>query len=64
MAEELSQEQKDAIDAMSLRDMLSDWRYAPSGAFPNGPYTEYFQKVMYEKKAADPAGWTRASKEV
>jgi|GEM_PF-4700357 len=53
------------IDAMSLFAMLAEWRNAPLGRFQDGdPRTEYFQKVMLEKRDADPGGWTAASKEL
>lgn len=62
-AAELSASDKESIENMSYVSMLQQWRYAPIGAFQNGdPYTEYFKKVMLEKKAADPAAAVEASK--
>ncbi len=65
MPDELSAEEKAEIDAMSIKAMLSRWRFAPIGTFQTGaPYTEYFKQSMSAKREADPAAWTRASKEL
>jgi hypothetical protein len=62
---DLSDEKKASIDGMTLYEMLDKWRNSPLGTFQTGdPYTEYFQKIMLEKRAADPAAWTQASKDL
>ena len=59
----LTPESKASIDTMPVIDMLSRWRFAPIGAFQTGdPYSDYFQKVMQEKRAENPGEWVRASK--
>jgi len=65
----LTQEIKQAIDAMSYEDMLRLWRFAEVGS-PHfiGDRGQYFSKVMAEKRDANPTeailaskriGWTR-----
>lgn len=63
MTTELNNQEKAEVDSMTLLEMLREWRNAPIGRFQNGdPWTDYFIKVMGEKREADPAGWTAASK--
>lgn len=60
---ELSAATKAAIDAMPIVDMMSRWMFDPIGTFQIGdPYSEYFQKVMLDKRDAYAAEWTAASK--
>ena len=60
---ELTDERRAEIDAMSLLEMLGEWRFAQMGRFQIGdPESEYFQKVMFAKKEANPGEWVAASK--
>ena len=53
------------IDNASLKELLRKNRFEPAGSpWFSGEVGDYFLKVMGEKKKADPAGWTRASKEL
>lgn len=62
--EGLDPQQKEDIDRMSVGAMHDVWKFADAGTFQSGdPFTEYFRAVMLEKRAADPAGWTQASKD-
>lgn len=64
MAELLSEE-KEKIDNMPMSDMLAMWRFAPIGTFRvDEPWTEYFMKVMKEKKRINPEGFVQDSKEL
>lgn len=61
----MTTQEKQWIDSASLTTLLQKWRFAPSGSryFCDDPErAAYFQKVMTEKKEADPDGWVRASK--
>ncbi len=61
----MTQEEKDYIDRASLEMLLEEWRFAPPGRFDrNHERTHYFMKVMDEKRAGSPGGWTAASKAV
>ena len=61
----LTPEMKDQIDKMDYVAMLRAWRFSPSGdpLFQGGDASDYFQKVMTEKREALPiGGHTAASK--
>lgn len=65
----LTSQRKAEIDGMSLKEMLSLWRFAPAGnEMFQGESGEYFSKVMNEKRNASaintPGEWTRISKEI
>lgn len=61
-AEELSPEDKAAIDAMSVEHMVRKWRFAPVGTFGNDPRSLYFQERLERIKAEDKDAWVAASK--
>jgi hypothetical protein len=57
--------QKEWIDRASYYDLLLKWRFSPSGnPFFADDCGKYYAKVMEEKRAADPAGAVRASKDI
>jgi hypothetical protein len=59
----MTKEQKTWIDNATLEDLLSKWRFAPSGdPMLQGEYGEYYSKVMFGKRDADNAAWVAASK--
>ena len=61
----LSKKVRRKIDSMSLKELLRAWRFTPLGApLFKGESGVYFAKVMEKKRALDPAGWARASKEI
>ena len=61
----MTDEEKARIDRMSLYDMLYRWRFSPIGSFQDSdPKSDYFIKVMQERREADPAAWTAVSKAV
>lgn len=62
---ELTDEARKQIDDMTIEDMLRKWRTAPLGTFQHGdPWSDYFIKLMSERRKADPAAWTAASKSI
>lgn len=53
------------IDNATLSSLLHRWRFAPLGdPMFQGATGEYYSKVMFGKRDADPAAWTAASKSV
>lgn len=60
----MTAQEKEWIDKASTEQLLGKWRFAPVGDeyFQDAERVAYFQKAMQEKRSADPAGWTRASK--
>ncbi len=53
------------IKSASLEDLLRRWRFAPSGdSILHGRVGNYYAKVMFAKRDADPVAWTQASKSV
>jgi hypothetical protein len=53
---DLTEENKKYIDSLSHYDLLSHWRYAPSGdKWFQGETGEYWGKRMAELRAKDPA---------
>ena len=62
---ELTEELKKRIDAMSYYDMLSKWRFAPSGTLIfQGESGEYWGKVMAHKRDENPAQAVQDSKDL
>ena len=62
---DMTKKRKEWIDNASLKELLRKNRFEPVGSpWFIGELGTYFSKVMNEKRAADPAGWTRASKEL
>ena len=61
----MTAEEKKWIDDATIAQLLSKWRFAPIG---DGYFcddvdrTEYFKKVMKEKREADLEAYTHASK--
>ena len=65
----LTEKNKEQIDAMSYREMLARWRFAPLGDKTfQGETGEYFAKVMKEKRRAldseDPESHSKISKSI
>jgi hypothetical protein len=53
------------IDGASLEQLLSKWRFAPSGdPLLQGEVGEHFSKTMFAKRDADNAAWVAASKSI
>lgn len=51
------------IDDMALAEMLHVWRWSRPGTFKvDDPWSAYFEKVLHDKREANPALWTAASK--
>lgn len=63
---ELTQEVKNRIDGMTYQEMLSKWRFAPSGdSIFQGDSGKYFSEVMNRKREeVGPAEHTAASKAI
>lgn len=62
---ELTPDIKRQIDAMSLEDMLSKWRFSASGdEMFQGESGAYFSTRMFGLRDADNDAWVRASKSV
>jgi hypothetical protein len=58
-------EMKEVIDGSSYEQLLSRWRFAkPGNPFFFGEVGEYYSKVMFQKRDADPDGAVRASKSI
>lgn len=56
---------KSQIDAMSYKDMLRRWRFAPAGdEMFQGESGEYFAQRMNDLQRADPDAAVRVSKEI
>lgn len=61
----MTEEQKAWIDNASLFQLLRRWRFSDSGdPIFQGEIGEYYSKVMFAKRDADPAAWTATSKQV
>ena len=61
----MTPEQKKWIDEASLETLLSKWRFAKVGdPLLQDDTGQYFSKVMFAKRDADPDAWTRASKSI
>lgn len=60
----LTYAEKAAVDRLTLAQMLSEWRFAPVGAFNQGGRSRYFSSEMFNRKEQNPAAWTAASKEL
>jgi len=61
----MTPEQKAWIDSASYETLLNKWRFAPIGdPMFQGEDGDYFAKVMYAKRDAEPDGGVRASKNV
>lgn len=63
----LTPEEKAFIDSQSLQELLHRWRFSPlSGTEPlfQGDTGDYYKKVMFDKRDADPDAWTAASKRI
>lgn len=59
----ITPEEKAAIDALSYRQLLAAWRFAPAGdARFHGARGTYWSKRMGELRAADPEGAVADSK--
>lgn len=59
----LSDEDRSKIEAMTIHEMLSHWRFDPAGTYWfRGERGALFQEVMFRKRDANPAEWTRSSK--
>jgi hypothetical protein len=53
------------IDNASTEELLRRWLKAPPGdTIFQGAVGDYYKEVMFAKRAADPAAWTRASKNI
>ena len=60
-----AEQMKNWIDNASYQQLLSKWRFSPSGdPFFEGEIGEYYSKVMAERKAADPGAAVAASKAI
>lgn len=58
-------EMKSWIDNASIHQLLSKWRNAPIGdPFFKGEIGDYYNKVMTERRNANPVAWTAASKSI
>ena len=65
MSKEPTAEKKAEIDAMSTESMLRMWLLSPIGTFrSDSNWVEYFKEVMAARRFANPAEWTRVSKEI
>ncbi len=65
MAEMCNTADKAWIDGASLEELLRRWRYAPIGdPIFQGDIGAYYSKVVRERRDADPAEYTRASKAI
>jgi len=62
----MTAEEKAWIDNASIYELLRRWRFSPIGDpyFQEKERTNYFQKVMGEKRSADNDAWVRASKDL
>ena len=61
----MTKEQKDWIDNASYEQLLQRWRFAAAGdSMFRGDTFEHYDRVMREKRSADPAGHVRASKAI
>lgn len=61
----ISAEEKAAVDARSLFELLRVWRFAPAGDLRmQGEHGDYWRDRMFELRRADPDEWTRVSKEI
>ncbi len=59
----MTPEQKAWIDSASVMQLLEHWRFAPSGdPLLMGDTGTYYAKVLNERRDADPARYTAASK--
>jgi len=62
---DLTEENKNHIDNLSYEQLLSKWRFAPSGdPWFQGETGEYWGKVMAEKRSKDNDEHVRASKKI
>ena len=62
---ELTPENKEFIDKLSYENLLSEWRFAPSGnPWFEGETGEYWGKRMRELKEKLPDGGVGASKRI
>lgn len=62
---ELTEERKELIDQLPLKELLRMWRFTPIGdPIFQGPSGEYLKDRLLEARSADPAEFTRASKEI
>lgn len=58
-------EQKTWIDNATYMHLLRRWRFAPAGdQMFQGDTGDYYQKVMAEKRSANPSGHVAASKSI
>lgn len=62
---DLTPENKAKIDDLDYEQLLSRWRFAPSGdPWFQGETGHYWSKRMAEKRDADPGGAVQASKNI
>ena len=63
---ELTAERKAKIDSLSYKELLREWRFAPSGSndWLSGETGDYWGARMNELKRADPDMAVRVSKEL
>ena len=60
----MTPEQKAQIDNASTTELLRKWRHGGGGPLFRGECGEYYQKVLFGRRDADPGAWVAASKEV
>ena len=61
----MTPEQKAVIDNSPYQTLLRKWRFAEIGdPMFQGDTGEYYETVMFQKRAADPAGAVQASNNV
>ena len=61
----MTEQERDWIDNATLEQLLRKWRFSALGSpWFVGDTGEHFGSVMNAKRAADPEGWTAASKAI
>lgn len=61
----LTKEVKEKLDAMTIRDLLYIYRFAPIGDLLfEGDSAIYFKSLLQKLRDADPVGYTKASKSI
>lgn len=61
----MTDDEKKAIDSMSMRDLLKRCRFDPSGSpFWQGDHGDYALARLSQLRDDDPAAFTAASKEI
>lgn len=62
---ELTKNNRETIDSMSYEELLSNWRFAPTGdPWLEGETGKYFGERMSELKTRDPEAAVAASKAI